>query len=67
MNTCSTCKLWKKLKSTQGVCDMLDFMNEGEILKDGEAALDIFVSDDSGLNVDFITNENFGCIKHIAK
>ena len=56
-NTCRTCKFWEPTShytKNSGCCDMVHHWKT-------LAEIKVHVSDDSGLEVKFVTNENFGC------
>ena len=68
MNTCKNCKFWGNGFNIQdnkpNECDIigLDAPNSKD-----SAFIDVDVSDDSGLNVKFMTIASFGCSLHVVK
>lgn len=68
MNTCKDCKYWGrghiKNPNTGNVCDAISLDEEDS--KD-TAYIDVYVSDDSGLNARLITRPDFGCTLFSSK
>lgn len=63
MEKCKTCVYWQKhINSKNGNCSLMP----DTIITDG-AYIDVYVSDDSGLDIKFITSPEFGCSLHKAK
>lgn len=65
MNTCKTCKFWSRVgMSVEGLCDKVDC-----IIRDKKLTFEINAEadDDSGMTVQLITGEDFGCVHHESK
>jgi hypothetical protein len=68
MNTCSTCKYWKANKNLiKGECDFVDSIPCDKQPDNLRMEINVTAHDDSGLQVEFITGKDFGCIHHAAK
>jgi len=63
---CKTCRFWKDRKNGFGDCIKVIFYYSKEKLENNEenggAYVEFDVADDSGLWINFVTNENFGCV-----
>ena len=60
MNICRNCEFWGRYR--QNVCDAISL---GEA--DAEPYIDVRVADDHGLDADFVTPPDFGCLLFHAK
>ena len=75
MERCKTCKFWgygssDTNRATKG-CGKIDWVTKDrnsnsvkELTDLKKFEMDIFVHDDSGLNVEVMTGEDFGCVLH---
>jgi hypothetical protein len=64
MKTCETCKHWEN-----GPCLAItyNYLENGYEKEQSDFSINISVGDDQGLDVEFITSKDFGCIKHEEK
>lgn len=62
MEKCKTCVYWMgNDTSNMAKCEMIDMWDGNPVI------INVDVSDDSGLNVSFLTSPEFGCSLHKAK
>jgi len=57
---CKNCKWWGKYEG--GVCDYLSGVRLAEDAGQDKAVIVATASDDQGLDADFVTGPDFGCI-----
>lgn len=71
MNTCSNCKYWGDSSPVQlnkhNKCGKIEIDEEDSKFKKDAAFVDVFVSDDTSLNVRFMTVADFGCTLFTSK
>lgn len=70
MNNCKTCKYWGKPQPGKpfAVCDLPDTITGEKLHKAGVGMeINATADDDSNMQVEFLTGENFGCIQHNPK
>lgn len=71
MNTCSTCKYWATINPTtqdkHHSCEKIEIDEIDSKFKKDPAFIDVFVADDTSLNVRMLTVADFGCTLHEPK